>query len=129
DAVDLGEVAAEAYEHIEGGLVLDAFGDDAQSERVTEVDGGTHQLEVASLPNPAQRGDEGAVELELVHGQAAEVCERGESCAEVVDRHVDAALLQLRDHRFAALEFIDDRGLGDLQDQRGGGQLVTRQQP
>ena len=71
--------------------------------------------------------DERPVELELGDCEAAQVGERGETGAEVVDRDAEAELAQLVDDLPAALEVTNDRGLGDLEDQADAGTRMPAQ--
>ena len=93
DEVALGEVAPEVAQQVERRAVLDALGDHAQAHGVAEVDRRADELQVALLAVGAEAGDERAVELELAHGEVAQVRERGVAGAEVVDRdeHADVA--------------------------------------
>ena len=96
---------------------------------MAEVDRRAHELEVALLAVGAEAGDERAVELELADREAAQVGERREAGAEVVDRDDDAERRAASSMTaLGALEVGDDAGLGDLEDQRLGGQVVLLEQ-
>ena len=101
DEVALRDVAAEPVQQLERRCVLDALGDDAQAERVREVDRRADQLQVTRALVLGQARDERAVELQLADRERAEVGERGEAGAEVVDRDDDAESRQLLDDRSA----------------------------
>ena len=58
DEEPLSEVTAHARQERERGMVFDALGDHAHLEGVAELDGGSHQGEVAVLPVGGQVGDE-----------------------------------------------------------------------
>ena len=77
-----------------------------------------------SLGVRGEAGDERAVELELANREVAQVGERGEPGAEVVDRDDQAEVAELLDDDSRAVEVGDDAGLGDLEDERLGRQLV-----
>src|SRR5207248_989297 len=83
EVVTLGEIASEVRQALEGDLVLDAFGDNVQSEVVAEIDGGADDDQIAFVV--WQRGDEAAIDLQLVDRQALEVRKRGVAGAEIVD--------------------------------------------
>src|ERR1700745_3012453 len=83
EVVALREVAAEAGEDIERRLFLDALRDDLETQCVGELD---HCTDESRVPFDRERREERPVELELADGQLAEMRERGEARAEVVDR-------------------------------------------
>ena len=72
--VALGQVAAEQREMGQRGAVLDALGDDLQTEIVAEVDRRAHDDQVALVLE--HRRDERAVDLELVDRHLAQVGQR-----------------------------------------------------
>src|ERR1022692_2992713 len=82
---------------------------------------------VAHSAATSQSGDEGAIELQLVDGEAAEVSERCEACPEVVNRDAHAKIAELVDGATAAVEVADDRRLGDLHGQRRPRQSMAGQ--
>jgi hypothetical protein len=117
DVVPLGKVTAEASEHVERLQILDTLGDDAKSERMAELDRGPDEIEVSRLLGGDEAADEGAVQLELADCEIAQVGERGEAGAEVVDRHGQAEVPQLFDDGFRSQVVRDDAGFGDLEHQ------------
>src|SRR5437588_10442575 len=72
--VALGQVAAEATEHVQRALVLDALGDRCQAQVVAQVDGRAHDGVLALLS--CHVGNERSIVLELVGGQPFEITER-----------------------------------------------------
>ena len=107
-------------------VVFDTLGHDPQAERMGELDGGAHKGEVTALVGLAQPGDEAAVEVQFADGEAAEIGERGEAGAEVVDRDDEAEIVELLDRELGALEVGDRGGLGHLEDECAGTQPVLR---
>src|SRR6187200_2351262 len=72
--VALTEAAAERLECAQLLGCLDALGDALDAERVREVDDAAHDRGVVGVD--AETGDEGAVHLEQVDGEALEVQQR-----------------------------------------------------
>ena len=87
EQVALPAVAAEAHELAALVLVLDPLGDDAQVEREAERDDRAHERVVVGV-RVADPVDERAVDLERVDREVAQVGERREAGAEVVEREV-----------------------------------------
>src|ERR1017187_5170558 len=75
DEIPLTEVAAEVGQQLQGGVVLDSFGHDAQTDGVAEVDGRANEVEGASTVAVGEPSDEDSIEFEFLHRQAAEVGE------------------------------------------------------
>src|SRR3954468_7625127 len=67
--------------------LLDALRDDAEAQRVGDVNDGTYDGSVGRAPRDA--GDERLVDLDLVDRQALEVGQRGVAGPEVVDGDLD----------------------------------------
>ena len=128
DVVALGQVAAQLAQEVECLHVLDAFGHDPQTHVVAQLDRRAHEFEVELLAGAGQAHDEGLIEFELADREAAEVGERREAGAEVVNRHHDAEVAQGFDHGLGAGEILDDRRFGDLDDERLAGKVVAMQQ-
>ena len=93
EQVALAEVASELAQLRELPVGLDALGDGDEAERVGEAhevggDGRVLRVVLDAL-------DEGQVDLDDVDREAAEVLERREPGAEVVERDADAVVVQL----------------------------------
>src|SRR3954464_13289711 len=74
DVIALDQIASARHESIEGGLVLDTFGDDLEAERVSELDRRGHDRIAAAVAEHIR--DEAAVDLQLLDGETTEVAER-----------------------------------------------------
>jgi len=93
----LGLIATQLPQRVQLVLVLDSFGDHAQSERARKGDHDRHQL---LSPGRCHSQHEGSIDLQGIDGQSLEAGERGVSGPEVVNGDSDAGapqLLQLRD--------------------------------
>ena len=62
-----------------------------------------------------QRAEEGAIDLDLVEGEAAQVDHRGVARAEIVQAHADAERAQVHDHGLGLLGVLDQHAFGQLQ--------------
>ena len=82
-------------------------------------DGAHHGLAVRVAVEPV---DEGLVDLDDVEREGAQAGEGRVAGAEVVDGQSDAEGLQLAKQRAARIEVLDERALGDLDQQRAGGE-------
>nr|WP_281533998.1 hypothetical protein [Cryobacterium breve] len=96
--------------------VLDPLGHHPQAQAVGEVDARRHHCGGALVA--VQRGHEGAVELELVDREFAEVGERAVPDAEVVDGDADAAGAQSPEDVARAAPVVEQERLGDLEHER-----------
>src|SRR6185295_6491117 len=83
EEVSLPVIAAHLPQLRELGRSLDALRDHLQVEAVAETDDGAHDLRLVRMA--AVGAEEGAVDLQRVHGQAVEMAERRVAGAEVVD--------------------------------------------
>ena len=92
---------------------LDALRDDAQVERMREVDGGANHRHGALVPRRA--GEKRAIELQLGDRQPANVRERREAGAVIIDRQFDAESAQPLQDEHRLLRVGDEAVLGDLQ--------------
>ena len=88
EALDL--VAAVPRQVDEGSAALDALGDHAQPETVGQADGGDDERGRAGIVG--HREHEGAVELELVDREIAQVGKGAVAGAEVIDGDLDPAV-------------------------------------
>ncbi len=72
--------------------------------------------EFAIGPTPRDPAHEGAIDLEAIDREAAQVAERGVAGAEIVERDLEAAASQTLDHRGDGddARVIDQGALGDL---------------
>ena len=110
--------------------VLDALGDGPQPEDARELDdrGGERRL----LAAVGDAVDERLVDLEDVDREAADVVQRRVAGAEVVDRELDAELLQLAEPCDRQVHVLHHHALGDLDHQaarREAGVLEGRARP
>ena len=92
---------------------LDALGDRAEVEDAGELDdrGGERGL-LAAFRHAV---DEGLVDLQDVDGEAADVVQRGVAGSEVVDRELDAEVLQLGEALVRQDHVLHHHALGDLE--------------
>ena len=112
-AVALHQVAVELSQQPPARLVLDTLGDDPQPQVVAEADDRADDREVVVALG--QVPHERAVDLHLVHRQAAQPGQRRVAGAEVVDRDEQAEVDQPLQRVHRPLRVGDDRALGDLQ--------------
>ena len=126
EVVALGAAAAQVDQRLQDALGLHALGDDVEAEVAGEVDRRADDHGVAVVVG--HRGDEGAVDLDLVERQLLEVGERRLAGAEVVEREPDAERAQRREHLGHALRIAHHGGLGDLALERAAGQAVLVEQ-
>ena len=103
-------LAAQAFEL---GAGLDALGDDRQPQGPAQLD--QRVQEGGRLAGTVDGRDEGAVDLELVDGEPAEVGQRGLPRSEVVNGDLDAQLLEPAQVRHRGLGVADQDRLGHLQ--------------
>src|SRR5438105_4596912 len=80
--VSLRKIAAQRKQPTTRHLVLQAFGDDVQTEVVRQVDDRADDNRMVVVRQ--QVADERTVDLQLIHRQLLQVAERGITCAEVV---------------------------------------------
>jgi len=124
EALDL--LAAGASEELLLFGVLHPFGDHRQLQAVGEGDDGAGDGGVVVVVG--QAGDERLVDLQDVDGQALEVAERGVAGAEVVDRQLQAELLERLEDRQGFLLAVHHEGFGDFQLQALRAQCGAAQQ-
>ncbi len=118
DQIALREIAVERRKSTPDLGALDSLGDDVEAEVPGEIDRRADDRRVVRIVDHV--GDEGAVDLELVDGQALEVRERRVAGAEVVDGKPDARLAEHREH-LAGTERVSHEGaLGDLELETAG---------
>ncbi len=118
EEVALTFVAAQAADQFELLLGLDALGRRRHAEAAREFHDGLH--DGLAVGPRVRLADEHLVDLDLVEGEAAQVVERGETGAEIIEHDADAKRMQAvqaRDDLFAALEQGRFR---DLEFQAGG---------
>ena len=90
----LCEVASLTLQLEDLAVVFDTLGQRLQAECLAQLD--ERVGERVRLARARQVGDEGAVDLQRVNGELAQVGQRAVSRPEVVDRYPDAELLELR---------------------------------
>src|SRR3954454_23958699 len=117
EQISLGDVAAQGRQLSDVLRVLDPLRDDLQPERVRQADQRRDDARVARL---VERGDERAVDLELVDGEPAEVAQRRVARAEVVDADLDAEALELDERGQRRARVAHHRRLGHLEAQLPG---------
>ena len=111
----LDAIAAELDEGVALDLELDAFGDHAELERVSERDDGRDHGARSWI---ARDGiDERLVDLQVVDREVAQVAHRRIAGSEVVDRQAHAHLTQVVERRAGRTGGRHERALGDLEDQ------------
>ena len=113
DVEALRLVASEVAEPIERVAILDALGDDPETEVLPELDSRPDDREV--LDAVEHVGDERAVDLDLLDRQPLQVGERGESRPEVVDRETHPDLGQAVQDGVGAPRVGDEEVLGQLE--------------
>src|SRR5207342_2362307 len=94
---------------------LDLFGDGALADHVGDVADRTHDR--LRQRRGFEAADEAAVDLDVVDVEIAEVAERTEAGAEVVQREAATEVAHLADEALRALAIADDAGFGDFQAQ------------
>ena len=98
---------------------LQALGDHGDAERVAEVDDRLDDRRVLACRGRARRRS--PVDLDRLDREALEVGQRRVAGAEVVDGEVQAEAAQVAQGDRRRLDVGEQRGLGDLQPQRVGG--------
>ncbi len=116
EVVALDRVAAGVGEDRTSDLVFGTFGDDGQAQRVRHRDGGTDDDRVALVGGDV--GDEGAIELQFVGGQAVQVGERRITGPVVVDGDPHSEIGELAEHVARLADVGHDLGLCDLERER-----------
>src|SRR6185437_2101807 len=112
-AVALGEVDAQAGQHLDDLGVLGKLGDGLLAGEVADLIDGADHLPVDRVAQDLAH--EAAVDLEVVDREVLQVPERGEAGAEVIERELAAELLQRLDEAVGLREAGNGRGLGDLE--------------
>jgi hypothetical protein len=125
--IALRVIASGAREGVERLLVLHAFGDDLEAEGMRELDGRADDRGAAGIGRDVR--DEGAVDLELVDREVAEVGEGAVAGAVVVDRDAQPEHVERLEDLAGALGVDHDHALGDLELERARGHLVLGEQP
>src|SRR2546423_1793539 len=125
--VALRRVAAELDEAIPDLGRLDALGDDAEAEVAAEVDRRADDPCVLLLA--VHRHHEGAIDLDLVHRQLAQVRERRVAGAEVVHGEADAGVAQALEDLLRARRVGEHARLGELELEDARVEAVAIQQP
>ena len=113
DVEALRLVAAEVTEPVERLPVLDAFGDDPETEVAAQLHGGPDDREVLDPVEHVRH--ERAVDLELLDRQPLQVGERGEPGPEVVDRQAHAEPRQAVQDGVGSTRVGDEEALGQLE--------------
>ena len=108
-------VAPEFTEALEGGAILDPFGDGLEAERVRELDGRARDAHAAFR---AEALCEDAIELHLRDREVVKLRERRQARAEVVERYADAHRAKLRQRLHDPVAVGDRERLGDLDHER-----------
>ena len=119
----LGEVTSDRREMCQGVAVLYTLGDDLHPQAVPELYDGRHDR-----PVPIRDEDvahERPVDLQKLHGQCLEMCQRCVAGAEVVDRDRHPPLLQPVEDPAGKMWPRNDCGLRDFKVQSFTRQLVT----
>ena len=98
------------------------FGDGLQVELVGEINEGAHQILVGGVM--LEVAAEGAVELDDIDRQVAQVAERGEAGAEIIDGDTAADVAQRFHEAEGFLEIAEGNGFGDLHGEAVGDGLV-----
>ena len=110
----LGEVGAEVAEQRERPLVLDPLGDRLQAEQAADADDAADEPLVVGVVG--QRPDVRAVDLDVAERQVAQVGEGAEAGPEVIEREPASQRLDVGGESASGLQVLDDRCLGDLED-------------
>ena len=109
----LHDAAAEAVQDLHLAQVFHAFGDHAQTERAGQGDDGRDHR--GALRRHAEVAHEAAVDLQLADGQGRQIGQRRVAGAEVVDRDLDADLVEPVQRRDHVLQVLHQARLGDLE--------------
>ena len=113
--VPLDAADAPGGQHLGRFLVLDPFGDRLDAQIMRQLDQAADEDLVVAAPG--QGCDEAAVYLDDIDLERAQIAERGEAGAEIVDREPGAEIVDRRDEIGRLVEAADRAGLGDLDDQ------------
>ena len=108
-------------------LGLDAFGGGDHAEARAEAHHGADDGDAIVLL--AQFADEGAVDLDLVEGEAAQIAERRIAGAEIVHADAHAELAQLMQHVEHGRIVLQQDGFGDFQLEPRGREAATGRAP
>lgn len=100
-------------------VLFDTFGDDLGLEVVGEGD--DHADDIELIVAAGEAGDEGAVDLEVVNLELAQVLEAGVAGTEVVQGDADALDAEAAEVEGGAGGVLGDGGFGDLKTSRVGG--------
>ena len=109
-----------------GRLVLDAFGDDLQPQRVGHPDHRPYQR--GRSPGFVELAQEHLVDLQLVHRKLAQVGEGGVARPEIVDRLSDAHAAKFEGGAHQELRLIGERRLGEFDHHPVGGDAAAGEQ-
>ena len=119
----LPRVASEPSENADEAEPFDTLGNDAQSKGVSEVDDRSDEVllpRVCVTELEARR--ERTIQLDLADREVAQVRERREPGAEVINRHHDAHVRQALNDPLGSGQIRHDHPLGDLEDEGLGPQ-------
>ena len=92
--------------------VLDALGDRRQAEALRQIDDRVHDL--GAFDVGLHRQHERPVDLDLVEAKLAQMVQAGVARAEIVERNLDADVLERDEDGPRRGEIADQRGLGDF---------------
>src|SRR5690606_7428608 len=110
----LSEVTARRSQQFILGTRLDALGHDLEAELVRQQDDGLAKGQIRALR--AQVRYKGLIDLEVVDGELAQVGQRGIARAKIVERDLDAGVMEGGDLLVDAHRRIKQATLGDLDD-------------
>src|SRR5204863_4761785 len=125
--IALQEVTAAIPQELALHRGFDAFGDYLNLERVRE--GHDRRDDGALVLVPGHVGDEGAVDLHLVHREALQVGEARVAGAEIVDGDRHAELLQAVERAQRDVAVLHRGGLGDLELEQPRRQAAVPEHP
>src|SRR5262249_36891643 len=110
--ISLDHIAAHVPQGVQGGFVLHALRDTTKVEGVREIDRRLHEPSITW--RLIQVAYESAIGLELVQWQLTQIRERRIAGAEIVERELDAQLLQPMQTRGRLCEAVNHRAFDDL---------------
>ena len=120
--IALYDVAAHTIQHLDGTRTFHPLGHHPQAHVVSQVDNGVDEDGVTLIPLHILY--EGAVDLELVHGQALEVGKGGKTGAEIIDGQAHPDGIQGAHYIHGAVHVGHHGAFGDFQHQ-----LIRGHQP
>ena len=113
EEIALERVASKFFKMIALCFGFHAFGNDREAQRVAEGNDGLRNDLALDVGHHV--ADEGAIDLQLVNGQAAEVGQRGIAGSKIVDRELHALCLESFHKDDGFLDVFNQHALGEFE--------------